>query len=219
MRQLTVRQRPVDLFGGLGLHPKLEQIYAARQVRSKDDIDYRLDGMLSPRDLPGIDTAVDVLVRKLSQNARILFIGDFDADGATSSALGTLALRSMGAAQVDYLVPNRFDHGYGLSSAIVRIAAQKQPDLLVTVDNGIANVAGVDTANSLGISVIITDHHLPGDRLPDAAAIVNPNLAGSSFSSSALAGVGVIFYLMVALRSRLRDTGWFDNRPQPKLGD
>ena len=219
MRQLTVRQRPVDPFGGLGLHPKLEQIYAARQVSSKDDIDYRLDGMLSPRNLPGIDTAVDVLVRKLSQNARILFIGDFDADGATSSALGTLALRSMGAAQVDYLVPNRFDHGYGLSSDIVRIAAQKQPDLLVTVDNGIANVAGVDTANSLGISVIITDHHLPGDRLPDADAIVNPNLAGSSFSSPALAGVGVIFYLMVALRSRLRDTGWFDNRPRPNLGD
>jgi len=217
-RNIEVRRRAAGRFDHDSMHPKLRQIYAARQVVSEDDIDYRLECLLTPQDLPGVDDAVEVLESKLRNNARILFIGDFDADGATSSALGILALKAMGADHVGYLVPNRFDHGYGLSPEIVRIADQMRPDLLITVDNGIANVEGVEVANSLGTPVIITDHHLPGERLPEAVAIVNPNLHGSAFSSRSLAGVGVIFYVMVALRSHLRKRGWFATRPQPNLG-
>lgn len=175
--------------------------------------------MAAPDKLPGIDEAAAILERAVTTNARIVFIGDFDADGATSTALGVLALTAMGAEHVGYLVPNRFEFGYGLSPEIVQVAARDRPDLLITVDNGIANVAGVDAARDLGIEVIITDHHLPGERLPDAAAIVNPNLPDSGFPSSALAGVGVIFYVMAALRSRLRTAGWFDARREPNLAD
>ena len=214
-----ILRRPINDFNDGSMHPVLRQIYAGRQVTSINDLDYRLDQLLTPRDLPGIVEAVKILERALISQSRIIFIGDFDADGATSSALGILALKAMGAKNVTYLVPNRFEFGYGLSPAIVEVASKMNPDLLVTVDNGIADINGVNTAKRLGISVIITDHHLPGEQLPDADAIVNPNLHNSLFPSSALAGVGVIFYLMIALRSHLRQTGWFDHRAEPKLSE
>ncbi len=219
-RSIEIRPRPPGSFLSTAIHPRLSQIYAARHVKSDEDIDYRLENLLSPEDLPGIADALDILEDCLERDARIVFVGDFDADGATSTVVGLNALAAMGASEVDYLVPNRFEHGYGLSAEIVRNASKKRPDLLITVDNGIANVEGVEVAKDHGMSVIITDHHLPGDRLPRADAIVNPNLNGSPFGSNALAGVGVIFYLMVALRSRLRDRGWFgEDRPQPNLGE
>lgn len=197
----------------------MAQIYAGRYINSNDELDYRLEGLLTPSALPGVADAVRVLERALITDQKIIFIGDFDADGATSTALGILALRKMGANRVDYLVPNRFDFGYGLSCKIVEVAAEANPDLLITVDNGIANIDGVDSAKKMGISVIITDHHLPGERLPGADAIVNPNLGGSAFASSALAGVGVIFYVMIALRSYLKQQGWFNSRAEPALSD
>jgi len=217
---IEIRQRPAGRFHAGSLHPRLSKIYAARNVESEEDINYPLADLIPPDDLPGIREALDILEECLRQDARIMFIGDFDADGATSTVVGMKALTAMGAGKVDYLVPNRFDHGYGLSPEIVRIAEASQPDLLITVDNGIASMDGVEAARSLGMSVIITDHHLPGEELPAANAIVNPNLDGSRFGSGALAGVGVIFYVMVALRSRLRERGWFSaRRPQPNLGE
>lgn len=217
---IEIIQRPQGRLRGSSIHPRLSQIYAARQIEAEDDVNYRLEDLIPPRDLPGIDDALDVLEQHLEQGSRIMLVGDFDADGATSTVVGMKALAAMGAAGVDYLVPNRFEHGYGLSPEIVDIARGGRPDLLVTVDNGIASVEGVHTAWQLGIPVIITDHHLPGSELPGAAAIVNPNLDGSRFGSGALAGVGVIFYLMVALRSRLRGKGWFSSdRPEPNLGE
>ena len=216
---MEIRERNRGDFFCAELHPTLNRIYGARSIESLEDINYRLEGLLSPENMPGIHSAVDVLIDHLSRRSRILFVGDFDADGATSSAVGILGLKGMGAGEVEYLVPNRFDHGYGLSPGIVDIAAQKEPDLLITVDNGIANLDGVQAARQHGISVIITDHHLPADQLPDADAIVNPNLAGSTFHSPVMAGVGVIFYLMVALRQRLREAGWFDQRDMPNLAE
>ena len=218
--KIEIRQRPPGRFHTNAIHPRLSQIYSARNVGTEEELDYRLDKLIPPADLPGIDKALDVLVDSLENDARIMFIGDFDADGATSTVVGIKALAAMGADKVDYLVPNRFDHGYGLSPEIVDVAREGRPDLLITVDNGIASIDGVNAAKNLGMSVVVTDHHLPGDTLPRADAIVNPNLDGSLFGSHALAGVGVIFYLMVALRGRLRDRGWFTaSRPAPNLGD
>ena len=218
--KIEIRQRPPGRFHTNTIHPRLSQIYSARNIGAEEELDYRLDRLIPPADLPGIDKALDVLVDSLENDARIMFIGDFDADGATSTVVGIKALTAMGADKVDYLVPNRFDHGYGLSPEIVDVAREGRPDLLITVDNGIASIDGVNAARNLGMSVVVTDHHLPGDTLPRADAIVNPNLDGSQFGSHALAGVGVIFYLMVALRGRLRDRGWFTaSRPAPNLGD
>ena len=219
IQEKRILRRPTNDFNDPSLHPVLRQIYAGRQVLSIKDLDYGLDQLLAPYELPGIVDAVKILERALISESRIIFVGDFDADGATSSALGILALKAQGAKNVTYLVPNRFEFGYGLSPAIVEVAAKMNPDLLITVDNGIADFNGVNTAKRLGMSVIITDHHLPGEQLPDADAIVNPNLHNSQFPSSSLAGVGVIFYLMIALRSHLRQTGWFDHRPEPKLSE
>jgi single-stranded-DNA-specific exonuclease len=160
--------------------------------------------------LAGIEDAVEILVEAISADASILIVGDFDADGATSCALGVLALRAMGARHVAYIVPNRFEFGYGLTPEIVKLAAPAQPDLIITVDNGISSHEGIEEAASCGISVLVTDHHLPGKELPPADAIVNPNRPDDTFPSKALAGVGVIFYLMIALRSGLRDLGWFE---------
>lgn len=219
MQQKTIQRRSTNSFTDNSLHPVLNQIYAGRRISSNDELDYRLERLLTPGQLPGVADAVQVLERALIMDQKIIFIGDFDADGATSTALGVLALREMGASRVDYLVPNRFDFGYGLSSKIVNVAAQMNPDLLITVDNGIANIEGVDTAKQLGMSVIITDHHLPGEHLPNADAIVNPNLGDSAFLSPALAGVGVIFYLIIALRSHLKQKAWFNDRVEPKLSE
>ena len=201
------------------LHPVLAALYAARGVRSPDELEYSLGNLLSPRLLKGIGRAVAVLRDAVVHDSSILIVGDFDADGATSTALAVRALRMMGAARVDYLVPNRFEYGYGLTPEIVAVAARRQPDLIITVDNGISSVDGVNAAGDLGIAVLITDHHLPGERLPDAAAIVNPNQPGDTFPSKHLAGVGVVFYLMMALRARLREEGWFARRgiAEPKL--
>jgi len=194
-----------------GLPEWLARVYAARRVTRDGELDYALKGLARPDDLSGLAEALDILQEAVMADARITFVGDFDADGATSCALGVSALRQMGASQVDYLVPNRFDFGYGLSPEIVGVAAaNSEPDVLITVDNGIGSHAGVLAAQELGITTIVTDHHLPGESLPQADAIVNPNNPGDTFASKSLAGVGVIFYVMMALRSRLRQMGWFD---------
>ncbi|MDP5054559.1 MAG: single-stranded-DNA-specific exonuclease RecJ, partial [Congregibacter sp.] len=179
-----------------------------------------LSALHSPTLLAGIDAATERLQRALEQNERILVVGDFDADGATSTALAVAALRQFGASHIDYLVPNRFEFGYGLTPGIVALAAEKKPHLIITVDNGISSLDGVAAANAAGMEVLITDHHLPGEFLPDAAVIVNPNQRGCHFPSKALAGVGVMFYLLLALRTRLRDQGWFASRnlEVPHLG-
>ena len=191
------------------LHPVLRRVYAARAVASADDYAYSLDRLLPLSALGGLAAAVDLLQDTIIAGRRILIVGDFDADGATSCALCVRALGAMGAGDVRYLVPNRFDYGYGLTPEIVAVAAEQDPALIITVDNGISSVEGVAAARQHGIQVLITDHHLAGETLPGADAIVNPNLPGDPFPSKHLAGVGVAFYVMLALRARLRDSGWF----------
>jgi single-stranded-DNA-specific exonuclease len=201
------------------LHPVLARLYAARAVQHPDELDLSLERLLPPAALKHMDAAVALLEESLRAGQRILIVADFDADGATSCALAVRALRSMGAHDVRYVVPNRFEYGYGLTPEIVAVAAQQQPDLLITVDNGISSVEGVRAAKALGMRVLITDHHLPGAELPAADAIVNPNQPGDDFPSKNLAGVGVIFYVMLALRAQLRASGWFSekNIPEPNL--
>lgn len=203
------------------LHPLVRRILRQRDISSTDQLDLSLAKLLSPADLLGIGRAVELLAGHLKRQSRVLIVSDFDADGATSCALGIRALRAMGFEHLDYIVPNRFEYGYGLTPEIVQLAALKSPDLIITVDNGISSLAGVDAAHSEGIEVLITDHHLPGERLPDAEAIVNPNQPGCQFASKSLAGVGVIFYLMLALRARLRDSDWFtgQNMTEPNLAE
>ena len=190
------------------VHPVLRQIYAARGVLTPADADHRLTRMLAPHQLGGMERAVDLLVEAIRADWRILIAGDYDCDGATGTAVAVRGLRMLGAKDVAYAVPNRFVHGYGLSPALVE-SLWPRPQLIVTVDNGVASVAGVAAAQALGIRVIVTDHHLPGEQLPAADAMVNPNLAGDAFPSKALAGVGVMFYLLLALRARLRGQGAF----------
>ena len=192
------------------LHPVTRRVLAGRGVTAADGLDVSLKQLIAPDRMSGMDIAVDVLKAALRAQQRIVVVGDFDADGATSTALALRALKAMGAQNVGYLVPNRFKFGYGLTPEIVAVAAEQEPALIITVDNGISSVEGVARAAELGIQVLITDHHLPGDALPPAAAIVNPNVPGDQFPSKALAGVGVIFYLMLALRRALRDSAWFD---------
>lgn len=190
------------------IHPLLQRLYAARGVQSDTELQYQLNHLLKPN-FKGLEDAVAILVDVVVAQARVLIVGDFDADGATSSALAVGALKAMGLQQVDFLVPNRFEYGYGLTPEIVAVAAAMEPDLIITVDNGISSIDGVQAAQELGIAVIVTDHHLPGAQLPSAEAIVNPNQPGCPFPSKNLAGVGVIFYVMNALRASLRDMGWF----------
>lgn len=204
---------------GPDLPPLLQRIYRVRGVTSADQLDRSLTALLPPRDLNGIDGAAQRLARAVTSGEHILIVGDFDADGATSVALAVSLLQAMGASRVSFLVPNRFEFGYGLSPEIVALAAERRPDLLVTVDNGIASVDGVAAANQAGIDVIVTDHHLPGRELPAACALVNPNLPDCGFSSKSLAGVGVIYYVLSAVRARLREDGWFAGRAEPNLGD
>lgn len=202
-----------------GLHPVLRRIYMNRKIGSSRELENKLSHLHNLDLLSGMTAAVERLVEALSLNQKILVVGDFDADGATSVALAVRALRAMGALNVGYIVPNRFEYGYGLTPEIVRVAAAQNPNVLVTVDNGISSMEGVAEANRLGMSVIITDHHLPGSRLPAAAAIVNPNLQTDAFPSKCLAGVGVIFYVMSALRAELRRRGWFGEKgiPEPNM--
>lgn len=194
------------------LPPLLRRLYASRGVRSDRDLERSVKGMLPWQQLTGIDDAVTHLYNAMREGLRIIVVGDFDADGATSTALSVLALRSLGCDNVSYLVPNRFDDGYGLSPEVVDQAHARGAQLILTVDNGISSHAGVARAHELGIPVVVTDHHLPGDTLPEAEAIVNPNLRDCDFPSKSLAGVGVAFYLMLALRAFLRDNGWFEAR-------
>ena len=203
------------------LHPVLKRIYSIRDLVSPDQLERNLGNLLPVSQLKGAPEAAELLHGAMERRASILIIADFDADGATSCALALRALRAMGAARVDYLVPNRFEYGYGLTPEIVAVALERRPDLLVTVDNGISSLEGVAAARAAGVKVLVTDHHLPGAGLPEADVIVNPNCPGDPFPSKNLAGVGVIFYVMAALRARLRETGWFGKPglPEPNLAE
>ncbi len=214
MKKHIVRRALAQAAPGFGesLSPLLQQIYLARGVNSDQQLQQSLAGLLRPSELKGMDEALTILVDTVRSQQRVLIVGDFDADGATSCALAVLALQAMGLKSVDFLVPNRFDYGYGLSPEIVKVAQGYRPDLIITVDNGISSIEGVAAARAAGIQVLVTDHHLPGAELPEASAIVNPNQPGCGFGSKNLAGVGVIFYVMSALRSALRDHGWFETQ-------
>ncbi|MDA8814725.1 single-stranded-DNA-specific exonuclease RecJ [Luminiphilus sp.] len=210
----TVTQRTGVISSELDAAPlprALKQIYANRGVDRLDDITLPLSQLAPPSALKGAQAAAEMLADAIEFHASVVIVGDFDADGATSCALAVSLLKQMGLEEVTYLVPNRFEFGYGLTPEIVGIAAQYQPDVLVTVDNGIASIDGVMAAQMLGMSVIITDHHLPGDTLPEADIIVNPNQPGCTFPSKALAGVGVMFYVLTAVRAELRQRGWFES--------
>lgn len=218
------RREPEDSAHALSLPEHLpsllKRVYASRGVIDSKQLDLSLSSLLGPQLMMGMDDATGRLQEALERQETLLVVGDFDADGATSAALAVSALREFGVQSISYLVPNRFEFGYGLTPEIVALAAQQQPDLIITVDNGISSLEGVAAANALGIDVLVTDHHLPGDELPDAAVILNPNQRDCSFPSKALAGVGVMFYLLLGLRARLRAQGWFDKsgRREPHLG-
>jgi len=201
-----------------GMHPVLDRIYRARGIRSQEQLDHSLRRLLPVSGLDGVQAAAALLADAVTEGRRILLVGDFDADGATSVAVGVRALRAMGAQDPQYLVPNRFEDGYGLSPPLVAEAARLAADVLVTVDNGISSIEGVEAARRRHMQVVVTDHHLPGEQLPAADVIVNPNLRDCAFPSKWLAGVGVIFYTMVALSRELERRGWFGvHRPLPSL--
>ena len=199
-----------------GLHPLLARLYAARGITDKAELDYELKSLLPPATLTHATEAAQLLADAIEAEAKLLIIGDYDCDGATATAVGMRALKSLGA-DVDFLLPDRFKLGYGLSPEIVDLAAQQSPDLIITVDNGIASLEGVARAQQHGIATLITDHHLPGATLPDADCIVNPNQPGCDFPSKCIAGVGVMFYVMLALRAELRNRAWFAERPEPNF--
>ncbi|WP_374241570.1 single-stranded-DNA-specific exonuclease RecJ [Zoogloea sp.] len=201
-----------------GTHPLLARIYAARGIESRDELDYSLKSLLPPARLKGVEDAARLLADAIEAGARMVIVADYDCDGATACAVGIRALRAFGA-EVGYLVPNRFEYGYGLTPAIVELAMGLEPEVLITVDNGIASVEGVAAARDHGIATVITDHHLPGDDLPEADVIVNPNQPGCDFPSKALAGVGVMFYTMLALRAELRERGAFAGKAEPNLAE
>ena len=201
-----------------GLHPLLARLYAARGVTDKGELDYELKSLLPPAALTHATDAAVLLADAIEAEARLLIVGDYDCDGATATAVGMRALKALGA-DVDFLVPDRFKLGYGLSPEIVDVAARQSPDLIITVDNGIASLEGVTRAREHGIATLITDHHLPGTALPEADCIVNPNQPGCAFPSKCIAGVGVMFYVMLALRAELRERGFFTDRPEPNFAD
>ena len=203
------------------MHPLLRRVYSQRNIHNAEELQLGLDNLIAPEQLKGIDDAVGLLLEALERQDRVLIVADFDADGATSCVVALTALRQLGFQHTDYIVPNRFDYGYGLTPEIVELAKTKTPDLIITVDNGISSVEGVAAAKAAGIKTLITDHHLPGRQTPAADAIVNPNQQGCSFPSKSIAGVGVIFYVMLALRAKLRELNWFTKYgiAQPKLAD
>jgi len=208
-----VQRRPVDFSTGrfTSETPQiLQRVLLGRGIVSEEALDHSLASLQKPQLMRGLETAVTLLVEAVRTQQKILIVGDFDADGATSSTLAVLALGAMGAPGVNFLVPNRFDFGYGLTPEIVEVSINYAPDVLVTVDNGISSIDGVAAAKAAGMTVIVTDHHLPGSELPDADAIVNPNQPGCEFPSKNLAGVGVIFYLLSRLRTALQECGWFE---------
>ena len=208
-KQIVRRAKVDDNHLPNNLHPLIKQIYASRGIESATELELNVSKLCAIGSLKGINQGCQVLHQALLDNKSIAIIGDFDADGATSTALMMEALRLFGSDNYQFIVPNRFLYGYGLTPEIVEIAAGKGAELLITVDNGISCVAGVTKAKSLGLGVIVTDHHLPGTTLPDADAIINPNQVGCDFPSKALAGVGVAFYFMMAMRKYLREKNWF----------
>jgi len=222
--RLAVRPSPFDTARRLeaaGIHPLLARLWAARGVAHPDETSTRWEAMLPPQRLTQCEAAAAVLADAIQSRARLLIVADYDCDGATACAVGMRALRAMGA-DVHFLVPNRFETGYGLSPEVVELARNHpagKPDLIITVDNGIASVDGVAAARACGMEVLVTDHHLPGERLPDAIAIVNPNQPGCGFPSKNLAGVGVIFYLMLGVRAELRRRGHFPPGGEPRLNE
>lgn len=218
MRRI-VRRAPAPAKLPVDLHPVLRRVYAARGACSAADLDYALASLPGYETLGGIGTAAELLVQAIEAAQRIVIVADYDADGATACAVAVRGLRALGAAAVDFVVPNRFEDGYGLTPGVVAGAAALDPALIVTVDNGISSLEGVAEAARRGLPVLVTDHHLPGPRLPDAAAIVNPNCPGDAFPSRHLAGVGVMFYVLLATRARLRSRGAFATRPEPRLAD
>ncbi|UTV27297.1 single-stranded-DNA-specific exonuclease RecJ [Photobacterium atrarenae] len=220
---IEIKRRPQADTSGFSdaVHPLLKRIYASRGLTTDSDLERGARGLHSFNQLHGIDAAVGLLIPALAEQRRIIVVGDFDADGATSSALSVLALRMLGSRNVDYLVPNRFDDGYGLSPEVVAQAEARGAELIMTVDNGVSSIAGVAAAKAKGMQVLVTDHHLPGETLPEADAIVNPNLHECDFPSKALCGVGVAFYLMLALRAALREANWFTEQglAEPNLAE
>jgi single-stranded-DNA-specific exonuclease len=215
--EILTREAPAELLDGLE-STLLRRIYVGRGVKDEAELDRSLGALLAPTDLPDADKAAQRLADAIQAQQKILIVGDFDADGATAVALCMCILRDLGSAPVEFLVPNRFEFGYGLSPEIVELANQQAPDLIVTVDNGVSSVSGVRRANELGIDVIVTDHHLAGPELPAAYAIVNPNLPNSKFVSKTMAGVGVAYYVLGCTRRVLRDRGWFEgDRQVPNL--
>lgn len=218
----TIRRRAVSQSAQswpAHVHPVLRRVYAARGVDCCDQVEYSLARMEAPSSMGGMAEACRLLASAMMLDRRIVIVGDFDCDGATGTAVAVRGLRMLGAKQVGFRVPNRFLHGYGLSSELVASMVDPSPDLIITVDNGVASIAGVRAARERGIDVLVTDHHLPGPELPAANAIINPNLPGDAFASKALSGVGVIFCVLVALRTHLRESNWFAERkiPEPDL--
>ena len=218
---MQIKQRAYDLkvvdeLVSEGINPLLARLYSARGVTSKNELETSLSQIIPPEQLTNAAEMAKLLADAIAANKKLLVIGDYDADGATATAVAVKGLRSMGA-NVDFLVPNRFEYGYGLTPEIVQLASTLKPDILITVDNGIASVDGVAAANLLGLQVLITDHHLPSDTTPAAACIVNPNQHGCSFKSKNLAGVGVMFYVLLALRAELRNRGAFIEKQEPNL--
>jgi len=219
MVSIVRRSFNMDVADGLakdGVMPILARVLAARGIAQSAQLDVSLAKLVPPERLTNAPQMAVLLADAIAQKQSILVVGDYDCDGATATAVAMRGLRSMGAS-VDYLVPNRFEYGYGLTPEIVELAAKSNPDIIITVDNGIASVEGVEKANSLGIKVLVTDHHLPGDEKPAATCIVNPNQRGCDFPSKNLAGVGTIFYVMLALRAELRARGAFTNKLEPNL--
>jgi single-stranded-DNA-specific exonuclease len=219
-RTLRIRRRDANGAGAwpASVHPVLRRVYAGRGLHAPEETDLRLAGLIAPDRLGGLEPALDLLEDAIARDLAICVVGDFDCDGATGTAVAVRGLRLLGARRVSYRVPHRMLHGYGLSPALVAELQGESPDLLLTVDSGIACRAGVAAARAAGMRVLVTDHHLPGPELPAADAIVNPNLDGDPFPSKALAGVGVVFYLLLALRARLRQRGRWQDGKEPDLG-
>ena len=205
------RAAPEQVFDAPGLPPLLARVYAARGIASANELELTLAHLLPPSTLKSSEAAGRMLADALADEQHILVVGDYDADGATSTALALTVLRAMGAANVSYLVPNRFEYGYGLTPAIVELAKPLGPDIIVTVDNGISSLEGVAAARAAGIATLVTDHHLAGRQLPDADVIVNPNQPGCNFASKSLAGVGVMFYCLLALRAEKTECTTWDS--------
>ncbi len=214
--QRAYTQADADRLIGAGIHPVLARVYAARGITAPTQLDNKLDQLLPFTDMRNAVAAATLLANAIAAKRKLMIVADYDCDGATACAIGVRGLRAFGA-RIDYLVPNRFEYGYGLTPEIVRLAHERKPDMLITVDNGIASVDGVAQAKRLGMQVLITDHHLPGDTLPDADCIVNPNQVGCGFASKSIAGVGVMFYVLMALRAELRARGHFNGAAEPNL--